>query len=85
MCTEECESGPHCVRKSSPQDKSLTIMLVKSMTQAKRSQPYFLCGWESWPIDDAAIFIYDTKEMVHGLWALFEAKPWYAVCIVKQL
>ena len=84
MCNETCESCPHCVRKSSPQDKSLTIMLVKSMTQARRSQPYFTCGWESWPIDDAAIFIYDGKEMVHGLWAPFEAKPWYAVCFVKQ-
>ena len=40
---------------------------------------------ESWPIDDAAIFIYDGKEMAHGLWAPFQAKPWYAVCIVKQL
>ena len=60
-------------------------MLVKSMTQARRSQPYFTCGWESWHIDNAAIFIYDGNEMVHGLWALFEAKPWYAVCIVKQL
>ena len=59
--------------------------LVKSMTQARRSQPYCTCGWESWPIDDAAIFIYDGKEMAHGLWALFEAKPWYVVCIAKQL
>lgn len=85
ICPETCELCPHCVRKFSPQDKSLTIMLVKSMTKARRSQPYFTCGSQSWPIDDAAIFIYDGKEMVHGLWAPFQAKPWYAVCIVKQL
>ena len=54
------------------------------MTKARRSQPYFTCGWESWPVDDAAIVIYDGKKMEHGHWAPFAAKPWYAVRFVKQ-
>ena len=85
ICSTTCSSCPHCVINFSPRDRSLTIMLVKSTTKARRSQPYFTCGWLSWPIDDTAIFIYDGTKMVHGLWAPFAAKPWYAVCIVKQL
>ena len=84
ICSTTCSLCPHCVRNFSPRDRSLTIMLVKSTTKARRSQPYFTCGWESWPIDDTGIFIYDGKKMAHGLWAPFAGKPWYAVCFVKQ-